>query len=281
MKAAHVTGCPAARRSCGAGDHRALKHTKGGMMKSMRVLLLLLTALLLVPRAQAEAPPSARDILNRVDDLYRGRSAHGTMTMKVVNPNYQRELTMEFWSQGTDKSLIRILQPKKERRTSTLKNGNNIWNYLPKVDRTIKIPSSMMGGSWMGSDFTNDDLVKEHRMAADYDSRFTSSSGSAKDVVEITCTPKPNAPVVWGKVVVRVRRADLIPLETTYYKENGAVARRLTFSNVREIGSRKLPTTLTMIPVDKPGHSTVVTYQELKFDVSLRPNLFTVANLRN
>ncbi|MBN1608892.1 MAG: outer membrane lipoprotein-sorting protein [Polyangiaceae bacterium] len=250
-------------------------------MKSMRVLLLLLTALLLSPRTHAEATASARDILNRVDDLYRGRSAHGTMSMKVTHPNYERELVMEFWSQGTDKSLIRILQPKKERRTSTLKNGNNIWNYLPKVDRTIKIPSSMMGGSWMGSDFTNDDLVKEHRMAVDYDARFTSSSATPKDAIEITCTPKPNAPVVWGKVVVRVRRADLIPLQTTYYKENGAEARRLTFSDVRELGGRKLPTTMTMIPVDKPGHSTVVTYQELKFDVSLPANLFTVAHLRN
>ena len=250
-------------------------------MKSMRVLLLLLTALLLTPRVRAEAPLSARELLNRVDDLYRGRSAHGTMTMKVVNPHYQRELVMEFWSQGTDKSLVRILQPKKERRTSTLKNGNNIWNYLPKVDRTIKIPSSMMGGSWMGSDFTNDDLVKEHRMAVDYDSRFTSSGGDSKDVIEITCTPKPNAPVVWGKVVVRVRRADLLPLETVYYKENGAVARRLTFSNVRELGGRKLPTTLTMIPVGKPGHSTIVSYQDIEFDVPLRPGLFTVANLRD
>jgi outer membrane lipoprotein-sorting protein len=250
-------------------------------MKSMRMLLLLLTALLFSPRTHADATLSARDILNRVDDLYRGRSAHGTMTMKVINPHYQRELTMEFWSQGTNKSLIRILQPKKERRTSTLKDGNNIWNYLPKVDRTIKIPSSMMGGSWMGSDFTNDDLVKEHRMAVDYDSRFTSSPTTPKDVIEITCTPKPNAPVVWGKVVVRVRRADLVALTITYYKENGAEARRLTFSDVREVGGRKLPMTMTMIPVDKPGHSTVVKYKELKFDVSLPADLFTVANLRD
>jgi outer membrane lipoprotein-sorting protein len=250
-------------------------------MKTFSVLALLLTALLLAPGTHAEATPSARDILDRVDDLYRGRSAHGTMTMKVTNPNYRRELTMEFWSQGTDKSLIRILLPKKERRTATLKNGNNIWNYLPKVDRTIKIPSSMMGGSWMGSDFTNDDLVKEHRMAVDYDFRFTSSANTPKGAYEITCTPKPNAPVVWGKVVVRVRRADLVPLETTYYKEDGSEARRLTFGDVQEIDQRKLPTTMTMIPVDKPGHSTVVHYQELKFDVSLPADLFTVANLRN
>ena len=250
-------------------------------MKSTRVLLVLMTSLLLTPVAWAVGSPSAADILNRVDDLYRGRSSHGVMTMKVTNPNYERELKMEFWSRGTEESLIRILAPKKERGTATLKNGNNIWNYLPKVDRTIKIPSSMMGGSWMGSDFTNDDLVKEHRMAEDYDSTFTSSPGMGQDIIEITCKPKPNAPVVWGKVLVRAHRSDLIPREVLYYKEDGALARRLTFSDVREIDGHKIPTKMTMVPIKKKGHRTVVTYEKIQFDVSVPERLFTVANLRD
>jgi hypothetical protein len=213
-------------------------------MTLMRTLLLLVTCLLLSPAVQAGATPSAAEIL-------------------------------------TDQSLIRILAPKKERGMATLKNGNNIWNYLPKVDRTIKIPSSMMGGSWMGSDFTNDDLVKEHRMAEDYVSQFTSSAGIAQDLIEITCTPKPNAPVVWGKVVVRARRADLVPREVLYYKENGALARKLTFSEIREIDGRKIPTKMTMVPVKKKGHRTVVSYKKIQFDVSVGERLFTVANLRD
>jgi outer membrane lipoprotein-sorting protein len=249
-------------------------------MKRLCILLMASCLCLLVPRAHGET--TAARILDRVDDLYRGRSAHGKMTMKVMNPNYQRELMMEFWSLGTDKSLVRILQPLKERRTATLKNGNNIWNYLPKVDRTIKIPSSMMGGAWMGSDFTNDDLVKEHRMARDYDPRVTFRGERAgQPVIEITCVPRPQAAVVWGKVVVSVRQADYVPLEILYYKENGALARRLTFSELRELGGRKVPTKMTMLPVDKPGHSTVVTYQSIEFDVELSPSLFTVENLRN
>jgi outer membrane lipoprotein-sorting protein len=231
--------------------------------------------------AAPAAEPTVEELLDHTDDLMRGSSSAGTVTMHVKTARWDRQLTLKSWSKGTDKTLIVIEAPAKEKGTATLKVGQDIWNYLPKVDRTIKIPSSMMGGSWMGSDFTNDDLVKEHRMAVDYDSRFTSSSTTPKDVIEITCTPKPNAPVVWGKMVVRVRRADLVPLGVTYYKENGAEARRLTFTDVKEIDGRKLPMTMTMIPVDKPGHSTVVTYRELNFDVSLPADLFTVANLRN
>ena len=243
---------------------------------------LLLVALVCLPVLPARAETTAAQILDRVDDLYRGRSAHGKMTMKVTNPNYQRELRMEFWSLGTEKTLVRILEPLKERRTATLKNGNNIWNYLPKVDRTIKIPSSMMGGAWMGSDFTNDDLVKEHRLARDYDPRITfRGERGGQSVIEITCTPRPRAAVVWGKVMVSVRAPDFVPLESLYYKENGAIARRMTFSEVRELGGRKIPTKMTVLPVDKPGHSTVVSYQSIEFDVELSPSLFTVENLRN
>ncbi len=252
-------------------------------MAPLRILLVTLLASLLLPAAAlAKDTPSAREILDQVDDTYRGRSARGQMRMKVVNPNYTRELVMDFWSLGKEKSLVRIVEPQKERRTATLKNGNNIWNYLPKVNRTIKIPSSMMGGSWMGSDFTNDDLVKEHRMADDYRAKisFEGTRGREK-VIEITCTPKPNAPVVWGKLVVTVRAQDYLPVQIDYFKERGGLARRLAFSDYEKLGGRLVPTTMTIKPKDKPGHSTVVTYEKLEFDVSLPANIFTVARLRS
>jgi outer membrane lipoprotein-sorting protein len=259
------------------------RRSKEKPMATLRILLLTLLACLLLPAsALAKDKLTAREILDKVDDTYRGRSARGQMRMKVVNPNYKRELVMDFWSHGKEKSLVRIVEPKKERRTATLKNGNNIWNYLPKVNRTIKIPSSMMGGSWMGSDFTNDDLVKEHRMADDYAPKITfDGSRGGQKVIEITCTPKPNAPVVWGKLVVTVRAQDYLPVRIDYHKERGGLARRLTFSNYEQLGGRLVPTTMTMIPRDKPGHSTVVTYEKLTFDVSLPANLFTVASLRS
>ena len=121
-------------------------------------------------RAQEDLTPGA--ILDRIDDLYRGKSSHAIMRMAVVTENWTRELELESWSMGKEKSLMRILSPRKEKGTATLKSGKQMWNYLPKVDRVIKIPSSMMGSSWMGSHFTNDDLVKESRMAEDYDFEY-------------------------------------------------------------------------------------------------------------
>jgi len=252
-------------------------------MATLRILVVTLLACLILPASvHAKGKLTAREILDKVDDTYRGASARGQMRMKVVNPNYRRELVMDFWSQGKEKSLVRIVEPRKERRTATLKNGNNIWNYLPKVNRTIKIPSSMMGGSWMGSDFTNDDLVKESRMADDYTSEvtFRGERGGQK-VYMITSTPKPNAAVVWGKLVVTVLQEDLLPVRILYYKENGSLARQLGFTGIQTMGGRKLPTRMTMIPLDKPGHSTVVAYQNIQFDVSVPDSVFTVANLRN
>jgi outer membrane lipoprotein-sorting protein len=222
----------------------------------------------------------AKEILDRVDDLYRGTSAHGRMTMKVVTAHWTREMSLEFWDKGTEKSLIRIVAPAKEKGTATLKSGNDIWNFLPKVKRTIKIPSSMMGGSWMGSHFTNDDLVKESRMADDYDFSVSfDGERSGQEVVDITCIPKPEAAVVWGKVVATVRTADTIPLQVLFYDEDQKLARTMIFSNVRTMKDRILPTVTRMVPADKPNEFTEITYHEIQFDLLLKDDLFSLQNL--
>ncbi len=222
-----------------------------------------------------------REILDRVDDLYRGKSARGRMSMKVVTEHWTREMTLEFWSQGKEKSLMRILSPRKEKGTTTLKNGDNIWNYLPKVKRTIKVPSSMMGGSWMGSHFTNDDLVKESRMADEYDFKISyEGRHDGVEVVEIECTPKPDAAVVWGKVMVRVRRADNQPLLMIYYDEDLEQARTLTFSDFKKMDDRLIPWTMRMVPIDKPDEYTEVRYDEVEFDVNVKDGMFTLRSLQ-
>ena len=258
----------------------------------MRFALFLL-ALLLVP-VTAQAAPPAKTILDGFDDLYRGSSAAGRMTMEVVKPRYTRTLTMDFWSLGKDLTLVRITSPKKEQGMATLKNHNDIWNYLPKVNRTIKVPASMMGGSWMGSDFTNDDLVKENRMAEEYTARLSfEGDRSGHKVYELTCVPKPTAAVVWGKVVVRVEQGSLLPLEARYFKENGALARTLTFSDPKpfpdhtqpanqggSVATRTIPTKLVIVPEGKPGQRTVVTYDTIEFGAKLSPQRFRLNSLR-
>ncbi len=246
----------------------------------------ILFALAIIVPGKSFADPAkhkldAKAILDNIDDMYRGKSSKGKMIMKVVTEHWSREMTLEFYSRGKDLSLARILSPKKEKGMATLRNGKNIWNYLPKVNRVMKVPSSMMGSSWMGSHFTNDDLVKESRMADDYDFKVDyQGKRDGQDVIEILCTPKKRAAVVWGKIVVRVRASDYEPLVITYFDEDMMKSREMRFSDFRKIGGRLIPTTLKMVPEDKPGEYTLVKYEDIDFNVELKDSLFTIRGLQ-
>jgi len=228
-----------------------------------------------------ESSLTPKQILDKVDDLFRSRSSHSLATMTVTTAHWKRSLTLETWTKGEDKSLIRILAPKKEKGTATLRSGNDIWNYLPKVNRVIKLPSSMMAASWMGSHFTNDDLVKESRMAEDYNFEITFlGESNGLEIVEITCFPKEEAAVVWGKVLVRARLTDYLPLFVKYFDEDLQLARTMTFSHVGRFDGRKLPTMVTMVPEDKPGESTVIIYEKMEFNIQLKDDFFSLRTLQ-
>ena len=247
---------------------------------ALTLLLLLGTVSPGVSVADISSDQRARDIVDQVDRLMRGDSSQGTVTMQIVTENWQRSLTMQIWSQGTENSLIRIEKPKKEAGTATLKVGNNIWNYLPKVSRTIKIPTSMMMASWMGSHFTNDDLIKESRMIRDYVITISyEGERNGTNVYEFTLTPKPDAPVVWGKVELEVHQDDLMPTWHRYYDEDGTLMRELTFSEYTTMGGRRVPARLVMQPHDKPGEQTVIIYEDLAFDVPIQADTFSLRNL--
>jgi hypothetical protein len=163
-----------------------------------------------------------------------------------------------------------------------LRAGQDVWNYLPRVDRTIKVPSSMMMGSWMGSHFTNDDLVKESRLIDDYEIGIEfEGTRDGVDVWEFLLVPLPEAPVVWGKIRYQVTKEDLLPTWTRYYDESDELMRTMTFSEVRLMDSRLIPLVMTMEPADKPGETTVVRYHELDFDVGLDEAFFSLRNLRS
>ena len=231
--------------------------------------------------AMAAAQPTPRDIIDRVDRLLRGDSSRGVTVMEVVTEHWQRALTMEVWSLGTEHSLVRVTAPVKEAGTATLKAGKDIWNYLPKVDRTVKIPASMMSGSWMGSHFTNDDLVKESRLVDDYEIE-TSFDGQRDGaaVWEFTLTPKPNAPVVWGHIAYVIRKGDLMPLSARYYDEDGGLSRTMVFSDFKKMGGRLVPGVMDMQPADKPAERTTMRYQALEFDIEVDASFFSLQTLK-
>lgn len=244
------------------------------------VTQLLNTSLLVLLSSPLQAQ-TAREIIDRVDRLLRGESSRGRITMEITTEHWSRSLDMEVWSLGVEHSLVRVQSPAREAGTATLKAGQEVWNYLPRVDRTIKVPPSLMMGSWMGSHFTNDDLVKESQIVDDYDFEISfEGEREGVEVWEFQLTPRPEAPVIWGRIDEQVRKADLMPTWIRYYDEDGGLVRTMTFSDYRTMGDRLVPASMLVIPADKPEEHTVLTYHELDFGISLDENFFSLRNLR-
>jgi outer membrane lipoprotein-sorting protein len=247
------------------------------MAYKMKNLICIIFLLTLFSQPVIAAEGSVASLLKHIDDLYRGTSSHAEVTMRVKTEYFERELTMEAWSKGSEASLIKILAPKKERGITTLKAGKEIWNYLPKTNRVIKVPSSMMAANWMGSHFTNDDLVKESRYSDDYD---CSEKSGTSTVITIECLPKEDAAVVWGRVDLDVAAQTKLPMEVRYYDEDFTLVRTMIFDEVNDLGGRKIPARLRMVPEDKPGEETVVTYKKIRFDLELEDNMFSIRSLK-
>lgn len=263
-------------RSCNKGKEMRMGKVKKAFLSVLCVIVPMIN--ILAPKAAGAV--TSREILEKVDDLWRGESSYAEMSMEVITVHWKRSLKIKAWSLGKDYSLLVITYPPRERGVATLKTKKEIWNYLPRVNRVIKVPTSMMMAGWMGSHFTNDDLVKESRMSEDYDSRITfEGKRGGMPVYEITLIPKPDAPVVWGKILITVRRDELIPITSLYYDEDGNLARTMTFSDVTRFGGRSLPATMTLIPADKPTERTVIHYNEIKFGLGLKKDFFSIRNL--
>ncbi len=216
-------------------------------------------------------------LMGAMDDLYQGNSSMAIMTMHIETQHFDRSLTVQSWSKGTDRGLMKILAPIKEKGTTTLKSGNEMWNYLPKINRVIKVPSSMMGAGWMGSHFTNDDLMKESRYTDDYDCQI--SQRTATNVV-IACTPHEDAALVWGRVDVTLTNESLLPEQVIYFDEQLNATRNMVFSEIQTMGGRTLPTQLEVTVAEKPGERTLVIYDAIEFDVDIDDSMFTIMALK-
>ena len=245
-------------------------------------LLSLFTLGCLAVWTTASAQPEPRDIVERIDRLMRGDSSRGVATMQVVTEHWERQMTMEMWSLGTDYSLVRLRAPAKDAGTATLMAEDDIWNYLPKVDRSIKIPSSMMGGAWMGSHFTNDDLVQDSQLIDLYDVEVAfDGERDGESVWELRLSPKPEAAVVWGHIEFLVGQDDDLPRWARYYNEDGELARTMEYSEISEFSGRLVPAVMNMQPADKPGERTTIRYEELEFDIDVEQSFFSLRTLQS
>lgn len=220
---------------------------------------------------------SATQIIDYMEDLYRGKSSLAAITMSVKTPHYERELKMEAESLGRERSMIRILSPKKDRGITTLKRDKEMWNFFPKISKVIKVPPSMMMGSWMGSDFTNDDLVKESSLTEDYQLELNQTPTH----YTIILIPRELTVTVWGKIEYKINKKLMIPEEQTFFDEKMEKIRVLSFKEPTDFDGRLLPAILEMIPLNKDGYKTRIVYTDIQFDLeSVTEDTFSLRNLK-
>lgn len=248
-------------------------------MLKLAIITILLTLLISPVHAQEL---TATQIINKADELLRGDTNYGEYEMNITTPHWQRTIKMRVWAdKGKNKSFIHITYPAKEKGITFLKIDYNLWNYLPKIERVIKIPPSMMMQSWLGSDFTNDDLVKESSIVDDYGHKLIGIEAQGEyDVYKIELTPKPDAAVVWGKVIFWVRKKGYIPLREEFYNERGELKKVMTLSEIKKVHTRTIPTRWEMVTIAKPGNRTVFKLIDMKFNIPLSDNIFTLKNLK-
>ncbi len=220
-------------------------------------------------------------IVRESDQKFRGTSSEGTLTMTIQRPTWSRSISMKSWSLGTEYSLIYVTAPAQEKGQVFLKRGNEMWNWVPSIERMIKIPPSMMMQSWMGSDFTNDDLVRESSIVKDYDHKLVGEETIDNyPCYKVELIPHPDAPVVWGKVLMWITKTDYLWLKGEYYDEDGALINTEILSDVKKMDDRVIPTHMEMIPADKKGQKTIMVFENTKFNVPLKEDFFSIQNMR-
>ncbi len=228
------------------------------------------------------AQTDATAIVRKANDLMMGRSSESTATMTIVRPTWSRKVSMKTWSLGNDYYMILITDPAQDKGQVFLKRNNEMWNWMPTISRIIRIPPSMMGQNWMGSDFTNNDLVKANSIVDDYTHKLLDTeSFGGYDCYKIELTPKPNAAVVWDKIIVWVAKDKYFMLQSEFYNEDGELMNREVQSEIRHFDDRDLPAKLVMTPVKEKSKHTVLEFQQLKFNISLNADFFSQQNMKN
>ncbi|MGB5506264.1 MAG: outer membrane lipoprotein-sorting protein [Sulfurovum sp.] len=221
----------------------------------------------------------AQAIIKKLEKNLRGDYMYSTMSMIVSSKRGKRTVKIESWSKGNDKSFIKILYPKKDKGITFLKIDNQMWQYIPKIERTIKIPPSMMLQSWMGSDFTNDDMVKESSLEEDYNARLLSRQGNSATLELI---PKEDAAVVWGKIIIDVDLKNAVPVKEIFYDDMMQKVRVMTFSKIEQHGSHRVPMVMELKPLDasKKKNRTKIIFEKVNFDAKIDSSYFTKQALK-
>lgn len=249
--------------------------TKSNQMKT-KILTLILLIVAGVVNAQ-----DIKEIIRQSDEKFRGNSSQGEMTMIIERPSWSRTVSMKNWTLGNDYSIIYITAPAKEKGQVFLKREKEMWNWVPNIERMIKIPPSMMMQSWMGSDFTNDDLVRESSLVKDYTHQLLGEEIiDGFECYKAELIPLDDAPVVWGKVLMWISKKELHWLKAEFYDEDGYLVNTEILTDVKKMDDRVMPTRMEMIPADEEGHKTVLIFNDMKFNIKINESFFSQQNMK-
>jgi len=247
------------------------------MFRRFLFLIFSLGLTLVASATELDATTIVRDAVNH----WRGISSESVMTMVIHRPDWERSMTMRAWTKGEDHSLVRVLEPKKDRGNGTLTDDDNMWTFSPKVNRVIKIPSSMMGQSWMGSDFSNKDVARTDDIIDQYDHSILSvEEVDGITIYKIESIPHEDAPVVWGREVLRIRDDHVVETHS-FYDQDGELVKKLVSLEIGEMGGRVIALRQRMGKVDAPDEWTELQVDSINYEVDLKDSLFTLSNLRN
>ena len=237
--------------------------------------------LLAILTAQTLQASEAREIVRSAIDYWRGSSSYGEMTMTIHRPDWERSMSMRAWTQGDNRSLVRVTAPKKDRGNGTLIDDDNMWSYSPKINRVIKVPSSMMGQSWMGSDFSNKDISRVDDIIDQYEHRILNQGQQdGHTVYQIESIPHEDAAVVWGKEILNIRD-DNVLVDHSFYDQDGELVKVLVSLEIGDLGGRVVAIRQRMKKVDETDEWTEIVLDSMEYDLELRDSLFTLSNLRN
>jgi outer membrane lipoprotein-sorting protein len=251
------------------------------MIRSILLMILLFPAAGSAQDTELSANLSAEQLVRSAMDHWRGLTSYSELTMTIHRPDWERTLSMRSWSEGDKLSLVRVIEPRKDAGNGTLLNDNNMWTFSPKVNRIIKVPSSMMGQAWMGSDFSNKDISKSTDIIEQYDHELThTESQDSHAIYTITSIPHEDAAVVWGKEVLRIRD-DYVLLEQQFWDQDGVLVKTMKTLDIREMGGRPVAAVMRMGKVESPEEWTEMAVHDIEFDLDLPANVFTLSNLRN
>ncbi|MCL1938633.1 MAG: outer membrane lipoprotein-sorting protein [Candidatus Azobacteroides sp.] len=224
---------------------------------------------------------SVLDIVKKADSKMRGESSYSEMTMTIVRPTWQRSISMKIWTKGTHFALIKVTAPAKDKGTGFVKRDKELWNWIPSIDRLIKMSASVMGQSWMGSDFTNDDMVRESSMVTDYTQKMAGEEEiRGFNCYQIELTPLPEAAVVWGKVIVWIEKETFNMIRTQNLDENFNLAQTLENYDFKQFGDRTLPSRREMTPAAGKEQKTVITISKAQYNIPIQESFFSQQNLK-